>query len=347
MNLPLISVVIPNFNGLPFIRQAINSVLQQEYANLELIIVDDGSTDGSVEELKRLIHPQVAILFNQTNVGPGLALKRGVNAAKGKYIARLDADDIMLPHRLHQQVTFMEYNSDIGILGGGAQLIDEAGNVTGQRLPSAIDDKHIQWKILLKNPFINSTVMIRHKVMLDYSINYRDYWGTEDYDLWTRLLRYTKGAQQSNIISQYRINPTGLTATRKASMFENHVEIAARQIEATLSQSYSKEQVATLLQWLEGKLSNQHDTLHEGTQLYLGLLEAFTKNHQKGQISHQLVQTEMERILRRISLRAMKFQVVPVIMSLASISPFTFISSMKGRLGASLLKRLAHPQHIL
>jgi len=124
---PLVSVVMAVYNEERFIGQAIRSILGQTYSNLELIIVNDGSTDGTSEIIQKYCNDnRVRSLKHSTNLGVSKALNNGIERGKGVFIARMDADDVSLPRRIEYQVGYLIDHENIGLLGTGAVIIDEA-----------------------------------------------------------------------------------------------------------------------------------------------------------------------------------------------------------------------------
>ena len=124
---PAISVLISVFNGESFIRDSINSILNQSFKNFELIIVNDGSSDNTLNILNSFSDERIVIL-NQNNTGLSVALNNGLAISTGKYIARLDADDFAFPNRLQLQYDFMESNPDYVLCGGFADVYDSDSN---------------------------------------------------------------------------------------------------------------------------------------------------------------------------------------------------------------------------
>ena len=124
INLPLVSVLLPVFNGGKDFLSAVKSITAQTYCNWELIVIDDGSTDGGLEQIIELDHPQIRIIRNKKNEGLATVLNQAIHLAQGQYIARMDADDLSYPDRLERQVAFLEANSDIDLLATRAILFD-------------------------------------------------------------------------------------------------------------------------------------------------------------------------------------------------------------------------------
>jgi glycosyltransferase involved in cell wall biosynthesis len=220
---PAITVLLASYNDARFLPEAVASILAQDCGDFEFIIVDDGSTDGSAEYLSGISDSRVRVLRNQCNQGLAASLNRGLSAARGQYLARMDADDIADSQRLGLQLDFLRRNRDIGIVGSSRTLINEAGDFIAHA-PAVAADLHIRWKCLLGNPFAHPTVMIRRSVLIEHRLVYRDVYRAEDYDLWPRLLAHTRGANLEQPLLKYRIRPRGALAS--AAQLQTHDQIA-------------------------------------------------------------------------------------------------------------------------
>jgi Glycosyl transferase family 2 len=206
MDSPTISVVMSVFNGQTFLQEAVDSILSQTFMDFEFVIIDDGSTDKTAEILATYAQQDGRIrIHRQENKGRTVSLNAGIGFAKGKYIARMDADDISLPERLQQQVDFMDKNPAVGLLGGGFEQIDASGQVLDTvRFP--LEDSEIKRAMAECNPLCHPAVFMRKDVMLATG-QYRIAFGeAEDYDLWLRMSERTQLANLSQIILRYRIH---------------------------------------------------------------------------------------------------------------------------------------------
>jgi hypothetical protein len=204
---PVVSVVMSVFNGERFLREAVESILYQSFSDFEFIIVDDGSTDQSYAILDSYKKSDNRIrIHSQENRGSALSLNQGCHLANGKYIARMDADDIAMKDRLALQVEFMEANPLVGILGGAAEWIDAAGNPLGVHRHPA-EDAQIKEAMLHHCAFWHPTVLMRTQVFT-WSGGYRPMvFDAEDYDLWLRAAERFQLANLSQILIKYRIHP--------------------------------------------------------------------------------------------------------------------------------------------
>src|ERR1039458_5312287 len=124
---PAVSVIMPVYNGEKFLRTAVDSVLWQTFEDWELVVVDDASTDSTPDILADYRDPRIRVLRNETNRKPAACANRGLAGASGRYIARLDADDVWLPDRLAVQLRYLEAHPEVTLVGSAAHLIDEAG----------------------------------------------------------------------------------------------------------------------------------------------------------------------------------------------------------------------------
>ena len=186
MKSPMISVVMSVYNGLPFLSEAIESILNQTWGDFEFIIINDASTDDSLNIIQSFKDPRIHVIQNTENLGLTRSLNRGLKAAQGKYIARMDADDISFPERLFKQINFMEKHPEAGVCGSWCEIIGEdAGRI---EKPSS-DTREIQCRLLFGNVLVHSSVVLR-KSLLEEKGGYYDesFCFVEDYELWTRLV---------------------------------------------------------------------------------------------------------------------------------------------------------------
>ena len=176
---PVISVLMSMYNASAYLREAIDSVLNQTFTAFELVVVDDGSTDNSVDIVKSYHDRRIRLIENTHDFIS--SLNKGIDATVGKYIARMDADDAMLPHRLETQLRFMETHPDIDICGSWAECF----GAKQYAMKYETDHEQIIASLLLKNPVINPTTMLRRSAFESHPIlrySY-DYPYAEDYQL--------------------------------------------------------------------------------------------------------------------------------------------------------------------
>jgi len=190
MNKPRISILMGVYNGERHVQQAIFSILAQDFEDFELIIINDGSTDNSLEKIKQIQDPRI-IIIDQENQGLTKSLNNGLKIAKGDLIARQDADDISLSNRLSTQIKVFNADPEIGLLGCSMYISNSKG-VFNEIFHYPCSYHDIKQAIFSYNPFIHGAMVIRKELLVNvggYNENFRY---VQDYELWSRLVFKTK-----------------------------------------------------------------------------------------------------------------------------------------------------------
>ena len=187
MNKPEISVLMSVFNEQDYISDSIKSVLNQSYENLELIIINDCSTDKTLEISESFIDSRIKIFTNNSNIGQTKSLNIGLEKCRGKYIARLDGDDIMDRKRLRKQFDYLKNNPDTKVIGSSIYSIDESGERIGTANWPCGKDYNLFRSICGKNPVGHPTVLMEKSVINNVGKYREEFWFAQDYDLWLRL----------------------------------------------------------------------------------------------------------------------------------------------------------------
>jgi len=213
---PLVSVVMPAYNAEKYISEAIESILNQTFKDFEFIIIDDGSTDRTWEIIQEYAKKDERIvpLRNDKNLKICMTLNKGIEASRGKYIARMDSDDWSYPNRLEKQVNFLEKNTDIVVCGGCLEVSDENLNLLYiRRYPTV--DKIIRRKMFMYNAFAHPSVMFRGSSLREEEYYYDpDFYDAEDYDLYFRLGKNGSFANLEDILLKYRVSSTSISYKR-------------------------------------------------------------------------------------------------------------------------------------
>lgn len=218
---PLVSVIMPVYNAQDYIREAIDSILNQTYSNFELIIIDDCPTDHSMDIVTEYRDKRIKIIHNKCNRGIAYSRNRGLDESNGEYIALMDDDDIALPERLERGVSFLKKRSEIDVVGGRCDIIDAEGKFLRRSVSPLYNPKFIKAVYLFKNAHMNSTVMFRRQVIDQLGIRYRDdYLGMEDYAFWIDCSKVCNMSNIEDIVLKYRMHPQN-ESTR---VMEYHVE---------------------------------------------------------------------------------------------------------------------------
>ena len=220
INQPLVSVLLPAYNAEGTISDTILSIINQTYTNWELIIINDGSKDKTLETIDRIKDNRIRIYSNDGNKGLIYSLNRSIDLAKGQYLARIDADDIALPTRLEKQVLYMESHQDVIVSG---TFMETFGNVETPSIVSfETTNESIKEQFPLKTAFGHPSVIIRKSILERTNIRYDDdYKCAEDIKLWFDLMPYGEFANIPEVLMRYRISSSQCTQSGNQTMIEN------------------------------------------------------------------------------------------------------------------------------
>ena len=203
---PLVSVVMPAYNTENTIVTAIESILEQSYTNLELVIINDGSEDSTLEKIQSINDPRITLITIEKNAGIVASLNAGLSSARGEYIARMDADDFSRKTRLASQVEFLNSNAGVGVCGTAYQKFTERIG-DGPAVQHPTDHQEIMDNFLLGRCVISHpTAMIRGE-LLNSEIKYQEsFTYCEDFYLWFKLSKVTRFANLKEVLLDYRIS---------------------------------------------------------------------------------------------------------------------------------------------
>ena len=231
MAAPGVSVVMSAYNEERYLATAVDSILGQTFHDFELVVVDDGSTDGTPQVLARYDDPRLRVV-RQPNQGLTASLIHGLSLARGKYIARMDADDLAYPDRLGRQAAFLDANPAVGLLGTAFDEIDAEGRVIGRR-PCPTGDAALRRTLIRYNPFFHSSIMLRRGPVeavggyrptpKDVSVRHWD--SVQDYDLWFRLARVTQLAALPEALTARRYHGANISIRRETAQLRQAVRL--------------------------------------------------------------------------------------------------------------------------
>jgi glycosyltransferase involved in cell wall biosynthesis len=241
---PLVSVILPIYKGEQYLKEAVDSILNQSYSNLELILINDCSPDNSVNVIKSYTDERISIINNKVNLGLIAALNIGLKNSKGKYIARMDQDDIAYPNRIYEQVRFMESNNDISVVSANYQTFGSETRTTN----FAQSPEQIKLELHFHSCICHPLAMFRAKDVsennLEYDKNFKD---TEDWAMWFSVIK--KGLKISNLPSvllKYRLEGQSTTPQDKVIRKEQFLKMY-KHILLSINPSLSNDQVS--LHW--------------------------------------------------------------------------------------------------
>lgn len=206
-----VSVLMPAYNAAEHIREAIDSILKQTFSDFEFLIIDDGSTDSTVDIISEYNDPRIKLIENDGNKGLVYTLNKGLKVAQGKYIARMDADDISMNSRFEKQVNFLDKNPDVSILSTAFEFLG-----TPYHIHFPTDNEGIKVKLLENTALLHPGVMLRREVFIQENLLYNDdYKYAEDYHLWTLAAQQNiKMANLDEVLVEYRQHENQVSMSR-------------------------------------------------------------------------------------------------------------------------------------
>lgn len=201
--MPLISIILPVYNSEKYIYAAVQSMLDQTFTDFELIVINDASTDGTLDILRNFNDPRIRLINNETNLKVVKCLNRGIDLAKGEFIARMDADDISYPQRLEKQLAYLQSHPDIDLCATWVKVFGADDFI---HYPYE-DHELIKTELLFLNIIRHPTIMFRRKPFIENKVYYNElYINCEDYGLWVELIDRLKFATLQEVLLEYRIH---------------------------------------------------------------------------------------------------------------------------------------------
>lgn len=203
-----ISIILNVYNSEDYIKECLDSIFRQSFSNFEMILTLDGCTDSTPDIVNSYKDERLKIIKNKVNRGVSSCCNNSISLANGKYIVRMDGDDIMHPQRLEKQFHFMENNPEIGVCSSWVQRFGKENDI----VKHSYDDAKIKIDLLYGNPIANPSVIIKTSTLRDNNITYNsEYNGVEDYKLWTELALVTKFSNIPEVLLRYRTHEKQLT----------------------------------------------------------------------------------------------------------------------------------------
>lgn len=217
-----ITVIIPTYNSAKYIKEAVDSALSQTYKDIEIIVVDDGSTDNTKDVLKKYIDNGKIRYIYQANGGPASARNKGINNSSGEFIAFLDADDIWFPDKLKKQIPLFN-NSDIGLVYSDMEFFGDKFKYCyySEILKRKMLKGYVYKNLILENFIPTSSVVIKRRILYDVGFFNEDrkLFAVEDYDLWLRITKKYKVDFINELLVKYRIHSHKISGSRNKSYY--------------------------------------------------------------------------------------------------------------------------------
>ncbi len=257
MTEPKVTVLMPVYNGGRYLRDAIESVLRQTLQDFEFLIIDDGSQDESIAVVKSYRDERIRLIENGRNLGLIETLNRGLQMARGEYVARMDADDISLPRRLERQLEYMERHPDVSVISSYHRYMDDNGRVF-RTVRGEVRDYRISFRMYVEghNPVLHPAAMFRTKTIREHGGYSRDFAHAEDGELWFRLnARGVKFGNVPRVLLLYRCHNRQITQTRTAEQAQSHFRAYAQSLSHLLGEPIASEDAVRLCPY---RFDNDH-----------------------------------------------------------------------------------------
>jgi glycosyltransferase involved in cell wall biosynthesis len=289
---PLVSVLLATHNDARYLPPAVESVLRQTLSDLELIVVDDASTDDTGELLSGISDSRLVALRNDDQLGLAASLNRALDHAQGQYFARLDADDVALPDRFELQLARMR---GLAVLGTAVLDLHAEGRL-GTLHRNPLGSLAVRWLMLFSSPFFHPTVLIAREVLDANDLRYDpSYLESEDYELWTRVLATAAGANLADPLVLKRVH-TGQASLRRGDVQKSFQrQVALREI-ARVAPELSAEEAERAWTFGTGRSGGDRET-------YLALLESFERLHGMDSEVRQAAARALGQLRPRLVLR--------------------------------------------
>ena len=259
---PVVSVIMTVYNGEQYLEDALQSICQQTLRNFECIVVDDGSSDRTPEILARYAELGLVRLIQVERLGRIRSLNLAWQSARGAYIANLDADDLALPTRLEAQLSYMQKNPAVGVLGSDCGLLRDRSE-SDETVVNVFEDADIRRTFTRRNPIVHSSVMIRRTALVEAGGYDQSLAMSEDYDLWVRIARRWRVENMPVVLTLKRRHAQATFQQKKYSIELHQTRMQIRwRAWRTLSRSFGELPfvLEPLLKWLYIK-ANQRPRL--------------------------------------------------------------------------------------
>ena len=296
---PLVSVLVAVHDGEPYVRSALQSVLRQTVDDLELVVVDDASTDGTAETLAALDDPRMRVLRNDEQLGLAGSLNRALDESLAPYVARMDADDAAFPDWLERCLALLDPDRDVRIAGAGVLDVDQEGTAREVHLHDG-GRAAFRWRALFSAPVFHDTVVVDADVLAEHGLRYDASFGeSEDYDLWARLLEHVEGDCVEAPLVVHRLHPRQASRRRGDLQSSLAAQISARQIAALAPELGEREAALARMLWLGEDVATQDAA--DAVESFVRLEQRFEDEHEYGRRERAAVRAAAARSLARFA----------------------------------------------
>lgn len=262
-----ITVLFPVYNASAYLKEAIDSILDQTFRDFQLLAINDGSTDDSVAIIESYQDDRIKLVHNEQNLGLIATLNKGIDMIESPYIVRADADDICLPERLEKQFKFMEANPEIGISGTWHEML---GHPSGRKRGTkySTDDEMIRIRHMYQVHLTHGTSIIRKKVLDEFNLRFDpDFKHAEDYDLFVRMSKHCKMANIPEVLYLVRYHEGSVSRKFNDVQKANSVRVSRRQFKE-MGIELSDEEIALYKHMAHGDFELSRETMENVRELF-------------------------------------------------------------------------------
>ncbi len=267
MTNPKITVLMSVHKGEKYLREAVDSILNQTFKDFEFLIINDGSTDRTAEILQSYHNSRIRIINNEKNMGLTKSLNKGLRLAKGEYIARMDADDISYPNRLEVQYEYMEKNPDVGIVGSWNDVIDNVGNRT-DFWKCNYSSEDIYYILNFRNCLTHCSILFKKELVINNGGYNETIKNAQDYELWSRISKVTKIHQIQKVLVKWRITNNSISSKRRSSQTETVKTVVENNLEHLIDRKIDDEILCFIWDNFENINYDYLDTFTKNELLY-------------------------------------------------------------------------------
>ena len=325
---PLISVLMPVYNGEKYLQEAIDSILDQTYANFEFIIINDGSTDATEQIILSYQDNRIKYIKNDQNLRLIKSLNKGIDLAEGKYIARMDADDISVPVRLEKQLEFMETNPEVGLLGSYYKSFTEDRTSTESINGTPFSfDEGLQFRLLFSSTVRHPTAFIKTKVLREHKLYFNlDYLHAEEHKFWVEIAKYSELAVIEEPLVKVRYHSESITGNNEAKKIQAETETKIR-LEQISDVGVGVSEANGLL------ISEFLEYFRYSRNPYLERIKYFTKSELRILLSFVFSVAKANAQNRRWNIKILNSmffgKMIDILLAHTHLGPFVFVSLLK------------------
>jgi len=249
----LVTVLMSVRNGEPYIKEAVNSILNQSYDKFDFLILDNASTDNTRSIINEFKDTRIKLVELSKDIGQSSALNKGLGIINTKYVARMDADDISLRDRLEKQIHYLESHPNVGVLGCHVKIVNQdlSSSKPVRKRPLTNFENH--WRLLYSTSIMHSSVIFHHRLVKEHGAYDIKYVPAEDYELWSRLSHFTEINQLTDILVLLRKHEARSSVKNSSEQNEVTLKIRRENITNLLINYVDSQKIMNLLQYLSGK----------------------------------------------------------------------------------------------